>query len=246
MKFIYTLIITILAIANLGAQSPAKVLKQAEKALGGVEALRSASSIRKSGVVTRSSDGATGRYSFESARPNLLNTSMDLGGFEIETGYNGRSAWSRNSRDGLNTLTGAPAAAFMASAEYRNNLWLNAKADKSKIVSGGRVKVDGKDANLVVLTTAKGLAIKLYFDAASGLPLREELPGIDGSEIWDYSDYRNTQGIMQPFVVRVAAGDQKFEIKLEKIEVGAAIPRARFDFPVISSKPLPDLSKLLA
>lgn len=245
MKFIYSFVITILAIANAGAQSPSKVLKQAEKALGGEQALRSASSVAKSGIITRSSDGATGRYRFESARPNRLNTSSDLGGFEMETGYNGRSAWSRNSRDGLSTLTGASAAGFQASAEYRNNLWLNAKADKSKLMSGGRVKIDGRDANLVILTTAKGLAIKLYFDAVSGLPVREEVPGVDGPEICDYSDFRNTQGIMQPYSVHITAGEQQFDIKFEKVEIGSSIPRSRFDFPVISSKPLPDLTKLL-
>ncbi len=246
MKLIYTSILTILAIVSAGAQSPSKVLKQAEKALGGVEALRSVSSITKSGVATRSSDGVTGLYRIESARPNRLNTSSDVVGFEIETGFNGRSSWSRNSRDGLSTLSGASAAGFQASAEYRNNLWLNAKADKSKLTSGGRVKIDGKETNLVILTTAKGLAIKLYFDAVSGLPIRDELPGIDGTEIFDYSDYRNTQGIMQPYAIHLTTGEQQFDIKLEKIEIGASVSRSRFDFPVMSSKPLPDLAKLLS
>ena len=44
------------------------------------------------------------------------NVSYDLAGFETEFGYNGRSAWARNSRDGLLTLTGKASTDMQALA----------------------------------------------------------------------------------------------------------------------------------
>ncbi len=245
MKLFGVLVLALISIADADGQSPSKILKQAEKALGGQEALRSVRSTVRSGTVERS-DGSGGHYIFRAAKPNLLNIEMDLGGFEAESGFNGRSAWSRNSRDGLSTLTGPAAAAFQAGADFRNNLWLNSKADKSKLASGGLVKLGEKDANVVIITTSKGVAIKMYFDAASGLPVRDEVPANEGIETTDYSDYRKVGGTMQPYSLSIAVGDSKFEVRLQKIEINTNITRSEFDFPRVSNKPLPDLAELLS
>src|SRR3954453_945434 len=99
--------LTILVVCTLGGagQSPSSVMKQAEKALGG-SALRKIDSTRKTGTITRVSDGASGKYLFESSKPNLFTLSFDIGGFEVANGYNGRSSWRRDSRIGVQTLTG--------------------------------------------------------------------------------------------------------------------------------------------
>jgi hypothetical protein len=109
----------------------------------------------------------------------MLVTSFDVGGFEVESGFNGRSAWSRDSRDGLRTLTGAASTGMQAAAVYRNTLWLNYKQQKAKIVSAGADTIDGRPANVLVMTTPKGASIRLWFDAATGLPVRDQI----GNEI---------------------------------------------------------------
>src|SRR5258708_10765416 len=151
--------------AETPAQSPSKVLKQAENALGGRKALQSTRSVSKTGSIRRMSDGATGKITYQISQPNLLNLSYELNGFETEIGYNGRSGWQRNSRDGIQTLTGKASIDITTKAFFRNDLWLKYKDEKSKITSGGTAKIDGKDANIVILTTQKGVAIKLFFDA---------------------------------------------------------------------------------
>jgi hypothetical protein len=233
-----------LSISGL-AQSPAKVLKQAEKALGGAKALQSVYSVSKTGRIKRLGDEAEGKYVFQTSQPNLINESLDLGGFETETGCNGRSAWSRNSRDGLQTLTGKASLDLQAKASFRNNLWLNYKNEKSKITSGGQTVIDGKNANVVIITTQKGVVIKLYFDAASGLPLRDEIPNGDMPAVSDYSDYRKINGVKQPFATRVTLGGQVYEIHLDEVKINPSIDRSEFDFPVASNEPLPDIPALL-
>ena len=95
----FFLLLTLLAIPG-SAQSPAKILKQAEKAMGGSKAMQSTTSWMRNGSIRRVSDGASGRFVMQSMRPNLYNLSFDIGGFEIESGYNGKSGWTRDSRNG--------------------------------------------------------------------------------------------------------------------------------------------------
>jgi hypothetical protein len=241
MKLILSAAITFLIAFSAAAQSPSKVLKQAEKALGGQKALKATTSFSRTGRITRVEDGATGTYSIQTSGPNLLNVSFDIGGFENEIGFNGRSGWTRDSRDGLQTMTGAASNELQAKAAFRNHLWLDAKNEKSKIVSGGQAIIDGKAANVVIITNPKGVAIKIFFDALSGLPVRDEI----GSEITDYSDYRDVGGLKQAFSNRITRGPTVYEIRFDEIKPNAQIARSEFDFPKLSGEPLPNIPALL-
>ncbi|HEY2847028.1 MAG TPA: hypothetical protein VGI80_04370, partial [Pyrinomonadaceae bacterium] len=237
------IILSVCSLAGYG-QSASSVLKQAEKALGGTS-LRRIESIKKSGTITRVSDGARGKYLFQSSKPNLLNISFDLGGFEIESGYNGRSGWRRDSRDGNQTLIGRASNAMQAKATYRNWLWLNSKNEKAKITLLETANIDGRPANVLLYTTPKGVSIKIYVDAQNGLVLRDEMPSGDGVERCDYSDYRDIDGAKMAFQNRVTIGSDTYEITLDDIKLNTQIARSEFDYPVDTKAPLPDTTALL-
>ncbi|MBA2621238.1 MAG: hypothetical protein H0U87_08565, partial [Acidobacteria bacterium] len=234
-----------LFLINVSAQSPSKILKQATKALGDEKILQGVKSFQKKGVITRLKDGASGAFSAQGAQPNYYNTTYDLNGFEIEFGFNGKSGWTRDSRDGLRTLTGAASRDFQTEANFRNNRWLNFKKEKAKIVSGGKATVNGKTANALVLTTAKGVSIKLFFDAANALLIREEFPVGDVVKTFDYADYRRIDGINEPFSITEKIGEDIYQIKLEQVAHNLPIAAAEFDFPKTSGEPLPDIPALL-
>ncbi len=183
-----------LSVLLIGAQSPAKILKQAERALGGAKNLKTVSSVVKTGKIKRPGDSNEGSYIIKIARPNLFYFMNDLDR-ESELGFNGRSGWIRESNEQLRTLTGDSSVRLQAKAAFRNSLWLNYKKDKSKLVPAGAVNLDGKRANTVILTTAKGVQIKLYFDATNGLLVRDEVPNAAFIEATDYWDYRDVQGV---------------------------------------------------
>ena len=229
---------------GVSAQSPSKILKQAEKALGGTKALHSVHSWKKTGTITRTVDGVSGRFSMETSQPNLYHVSYELDGLETESGYNGKSGWQRDSRGGLSTLTGKASLDFQAEASFRNAWWLNYKKEKSKIVSGGQTNIDGKTVNFILLNTAKGVTIKLYFDASSGLLVREEIPAGESSKVFAYRDYRRVDGVMQPFQIKLNIGDDAYEIKLESVKINESIAKGVFDFPQTSTE-LPEITTLL-
>lgn len=240
------LIFLVLAFSlSVSAQSPSKILSNANKALGGEKNLKAIRSRQEKGKITRKSDGASGEYQFYAQNPNLYGGNYDLNGFEFAVGYNGKSGWTRDSRDGLKTLTGDESRDFQAEVFYRNSRWLNAKSEKTKITSGGKVTLDGKTANKIILTTAKGVQIKLYFDGVSGLLLREEIPSGETVKIFDYSDYRKVGNVMEAFSIVLKEDEEIYEIKLDEVTHNPQIAKTVFDFPRISGEPLPDIKILL-
>lgn len=244
-RFIFLLPLLLICLSGAAAQSPSKVLKQAEKAVGGTRVLQSVNSWRRAGTIKRLSDGATGKYEVRALKPNLYHESYDIDGFEYETGYNGRSSWRRDSRSGLSTLTGDASVDLREEAAFRNWLWLDAKRQKSKIASAGTGTIDGRPQNVLVLGTSKGVNIKLHFDAATGLLTREEIPAGELTRTIDYADYRKIGSSLQPYKMTIASGDERLEVVFDKIEPNAGVARSEFDFPAASGEPLPDIRALL-
>lgn len=226
-------------------QSPSKIISQANKSLGGEKLLKSVTSWRQIGTIKRISDGATGRYEAIAAAGGLYAGTFDFDGFEYAFGYNGKSGWTRDSRDGLRTVTGDASKDFQAEALYRTTRWLRASDEKAKLSSGGTSNVNGKPANIVLMTTAKSVRLKLYFDAASGLLLREDIPAGPGVKTFEYSDYRMVNGIRSPFSIQYSDGFDEYAVTLDEIIINRAVPRSSFDFPKVSGEPLPDIPQLL-
>ncbi|HYE72951.1 MAG TPA: hypothetical protein VEF04_06455 [Blastocatellia bacterium] len=251
----YALLVVLTLALNLAgntiaqAQSAESIVKKAVKAMGGEKALRRVNVRQASGKIMCQRDGATGRYQLIAAQPNLYFVSSELSGFESSEAYNGKSGWRRDSRVGLRTLTGAESNDFQAEAVYRNNLLLNFKKEKAKLSYSGQAMVDGKSAQSVTLTTARGVKIKIYFDAASSLILKEEILAGEITKVYEYADYRHVNGLQEPFkVLLTEAGkesSEKFEIVFDQITHNQAIDRSRFDYPKVSDEALPDIQALI-
>jgi hypothetical protein len=230
---------------SIQAQSADKVLKRALKAMGGEKTIKKIKSWQVTGRITRISDGASGSYHATAMQPNYYTGSFDINGFEVATGYNGKSGWFRDSKDGLKTLTGAASRDFQAEISYRNYRWLNAKNEKSKLTWGGLTVVNDKPASVVLLTTTKNVKIKMYFDEATGLLVREEIPASDLKRIFDYSDFRVVDGVQEPFTINASISDVRYEIKLEQVIHNLTVAQNTFEFPRIGNEPLPDINALL-
>ncbi|MEO7658620.1 MAG: hypothetical protein ABIV48_03305 [Pyrinomonadaceae bacterium] len=245
LKSFYIVLGLALAVTAANSQTPSKILAQANRALGGEKALKAVTSWRRTGKITRISDGATGTYTETSAAGDLYSLKYDLNGFEVENGFNGKSGWIRDSKDGLRTMTGDAATDFQAETLYRNTGWLRAKDQKAKLTTGGTANLNGRSVNVIFLITAKAFRIKLYFDSATGLLLREEIPnGLTTSE-YDFSDHKMTNGILTPYTIKYKADGEAYDVKVDKVEYNQSAARSTFDFPKLTSEPLPNIPALL-
>ncbi len=230
---------------NTLGQSPKSILKKATKAIGKTKALKSIQTMEKRGLIIRLRDGASGNYAMQTTKPGLYHSKFDLRGFETEAGFNGKSGWIRDSREGLKTLTGKAGEDFKAEADYRNWGWINLKRRKFKASSGGKSEISGKPVNSVFLANRKGVRIKLFFDASTNLLLREEIPAGDQTKVFDYSDYRDVQGLKQPFQVETNIDDIRYAIKFDQVSINKPVSNTAYNFPRISGEPLPDIPTLL-
>lgn len=235
-------------VGDSAAQSPDKVIKQAVKAMTngkGEKVLREVRSRQAAGKITNPKDNSSGKYQSSSSQPNLFIESFDLSGLEFSSGYNGKSSWTRDSRDGLRTLTGQPSRDFQTEARYRNWRWLDFKKDKSKLNFVGQTSINGQTANTLALVTAKNVTIKMHFDAASGLLIREEIPAGETIRVFDYSDFKTVGALQEPHAIKLTVGEVSFDIKLDSIKHNPTLDRAAFEFPKLSNEPLPDIPTLL-
>src|SRR6267154_2154641 len=144
------LICTLACAAAALGQSADKIINQYQKAVGGVNQLRRIESTVYIGTVTDSTD-RTGKFIWRFKRPDRMVLEMDLAGFEINTAYNGRSAWRRDSRDGLRTLTGPDGSLFKTEAIYRNDHFLHYKRYITHIVKKSLATINGTNAVAVQL-----------------------------------------------------------------------------------------------
>lgn len=239
-----TVVLLVLVVATQ-AQSPGRILKQSIKALGGEKSIRKINSWQARGRITDIESGEGGAYNASAMKPDLYNLEFDIRGLEFGFGYNGKSGWQRDSRDGLRTLTGDLSRDFQAEAAWRNHRWLNASREKTKVVFERRAEINGKAANVLAFTTSRNVRTLVYFDAASGLPLREEIPAGQAVKIFDYADYKPVNGIMEPHSITLETEGQKLRIRIDQIIHNPAIAIETFEFPRLSTEPLPNIAELL-
>ncbi len=66
--------------------------------------------------------------------------------------------------------------------------------------------IAGKDAYVVTVTSPSGAISKKYYDATTGLKLRDEFITDEGNSTYDYSNYKEVSGIMLSFLQTVSQG----------------------------------------
>jgi outer membrane lipoprotein-sorting protein len=64
--------------------------------------------------------------------------------------------------------------------------------------------VDGKDAYVITVTSPSGTVSKNYYDAQTGLKLKDETSGDQGTSSFTFSNYKDVSGIMVPFTQTVS------------------------------------------
>jgi len=93
----------------------------------------------------------------------------------------------------------------------------------------GMEDVDGKKAYKVKVSEEK----TLFYDVETGLKVQEvtktEMQGQQMTSTVSYSDYREVQGIMFPFVIGQTMGPQSFEFIVSEIKINEGVTDADFE-----------------
>jgi hypothetical protein len=227
------------------AQSADSILKKATKASGYEKGMRNVTGSQTRGKIIRLSDGASGTFQAEALQPNLYRDTIAFKNVESVRSFNGKSAWMRDSRDGLRTLTGDASENLKAESGFRASRWMRVKEEKTIISGSGKSSLFGKEVYAVTLTTAQNVKIKLFFDIVSNLLIREEIPFGDKNRVYEYSNFRAINGVQEPFTIKISEGSERFEIQVEQVLHNVSNNRAVFDFPRNPNENLPDVRVFL-
>src|SRR5262245_20237215 len=228
---------------SLGAdQSAVKTIDRYKKASGGKLATRLKSTLMTGSV--KAIDGSTGRFNLQTSAPNNLRVDLEIAGSKVSECYNGKSAWRLDAK-GLRTLLGDEAKRLRLESLLSNNRLNDLTRNRIVPQLAGRATIDGREANAVELSK-DGVRVKLFFDAATYLPLKRERDTADGVEETTYGDYRKIDGVMEPFSLKIKRGASEFAVTIDRVEHNSAVELAAFRYPQIEgSRPLPDLEPLL-
>jgi zinc protease len=94
-------------------------------------------------------------------------------------------------------------------------------------------KVNGDDAYKIIMVLPSGIRWTQYYDVKTGLKVKElkyikAQAGLYQQEI-DYSDYKESDGILYPFKIKQTLGMQTMEFTVDSISVNTGLTDREFD-----------------
>jgi hypothetical protein len=248
MKFRPALLCALVVAVNqpLGAreQSASQVIERYLDAIGGKKAVEKITSTELSGSVT-STDGRSGTFTQRTLRPQFFNLSLSWGDSRQTTGFNGRSAWQDDARDGLRTLYGPAASRVRAEASFANTHFL-ASEQLSQILVIGQDQVRGHAVIAVVAFNPEAMKRTLFFDAGSYLLVKDEQQTEAGLEERFFDDYRAVDRVMEPHRIEWQRNGETFRFTVERVTHNAPLDAKSLDAPVAVQDPPLDINAVLS
>jgi hypothetical protein len=226
------------------AQSADEVIERHIKAIGGKAAIEKVANTDVSGTVS-AADGQSGVFTQRTMRPHSLYLSLDLGSSRLRAGFNGRSAWQDDGREGLRTLYGEAASRVRADASYANGQYIQSEKVRQMTVVG-RDQVRGRPVIVLDAITPDGFGRKLFFDAGSYLLVRDEQTTDAGMDTRFFDDYRSVDEVMTPHRIEWQRQGETLVIVVERVVHNASVDERMFDTPAPPTEPPLDLATVIS
>lgn len=180
------------------------------------------------GVTT---DGTAESYA---KAPNKYISIIDIPGYgEIRRCYDGQSGWISGPDTGVQPLAGQDLISTRRDANFYQSLDL--KKLYPQMTLKEKEDVAGFPAYVVEANSGEGTIRRLYFDVSSGLLVRnDEITDTpQGHDLVQsfLEDYRDVDGVKQPYTVRQVHGKITFIIRLTDVKMDQLIDEAIFAKP---------------
>ncbi len=162
---------------------------------------------------------------------------------DISTVYDGQGGWT------LESAPDAPVPLLQLIGDELENAKLDAelsfpgqiREDLSELLVGATI-IDNRNVAIIQGNTAEGVPVRLYFDAKSGLLIRQvrytdSALGRNATKI-DYSDYREVAGVKMPFHWSVSYLGGRTSFDLSEVRPNVSIDERKFGEPVQVQAPV--------
>lgn len=150
------------------------IIERFVQVTGGREALARHSSRRATGKITMPAQGVEGDVELLAARPDLMRLRMTIAGVgEIQSGYDGKVAWSVNPLTGPMILQGKSLEQTKADADF--DAVLHPDTQYTTLETVEKTTFEGRPAFKVRAVRASGDEDFEYYDVENGLMLGAEV-----------------------------------------------------------------------
>jgi len=207
-----------------------QILDRYVQAIGGAEALTKITSRAVKGSRI-GADGVLVPEEVYQKAPDKLLTITSYPNLVFSNGYNGTAGWAHSSRDGSTPLPEQLLAQLKRDAVFYKEL--KTQDLYASLAVLGRASVRDLDSYVVQATPADGPVEKLFFDVRTGLLVRRytesDTPlGKLPLQI-DYEDYREVDGIKQPFLIHWSFPGRIWGRKIDEIKQNVSLDDAKFN-----------------
>jgi hypothetical protein len=187
------------------------------------------------------SNGLTWGYEVYQSGPDkiyvVLNTPKQ-GVFE--RGFNGSAGWEKSTH-GVRALEGQELAVLRRYPDLFKDIKL--KEQFSRLMFGGKDKINDREVYVLRGVTTDNRRERLYFDAQTGLLVRRvtNTPTMIGliPEQVDFEDYKNVDGLMVPFTIRISSVDPNISStrKFTEVKLNVPVDESKFNKPPAPATP---------
>jgi len=213
-----------------------EILDRYTQALGGAKILQKVTTR----VAKGSRIGADGVLVPEDVYQKAPNKSLTVTSYPnlvFSTGFNGITGWGQSSKGGPMELPGPLLAQLKNDSEFYKEIKIKELYRKLTLI--GKSTIADSEVFVIEATPVSGSAEKLYFDARTGLLVRRYVESETALGMFplqtDYEDYRDVDGIKQPFLIHWSMPGRIWGRKIAEIRQNVAVDDALFNPP--SSKP---------
>jgi hypothetical protein len=211
-----------------------QVLDKYVTALGGRAALEKLTSVVGKGTLELSDLQISGTIELTQKAPNKVLQVLTLTGVGVQReGFDGTIAWREDPQNGVREQTAGELADTRRGAMFPRELRL--KQIYPTIAVTGRERVGERETIVVLGTPADGAPSHLYFDADSGLIVRQvstrQSPEGPVQVDISFDDYRAVEGIKRAHTIRQKTPQYTAVVRLTEIKHNAPVDDAIFRKP---------------
>jgi photosynthetic reaction center cytochrome c subunit len=211
-----------------------QILERYVQALGGADALNKINSRIAKGSRIGADNVLVPEEVYQKA-PDKLLTITSYPQVVFSNGFNGTVAWGHSSRDGATPLPDQLIAQIKRDAVFYKEL--KTEQIYSSLTLVGKTSVRDADAYVIEAKPVDGPIEKLFFDVKTGLLVRrytESSTPLGKLPLQtDYEDYRDVDGIKQPFLIHWSFPGRVWGRKIDEIKQNVSLDDAKFN-PLVS------------
>jgi outer membrane lipoprotein-sorting protein len=219
----------------LSAQTAEEIVANNLKAKGGVEKLKSISSVKMTGRMM--AQGREMPMTVYSRRPNLLRQDIKLPVGSVVQAFDGTTAWvippgEENARE----VTGPQAEGARKNSEFDSPL-LDYASKGHKLELVGREKVGAADVYHLRLIKKDGAVEHYYIDTTTNLEVKRtaEVDAGGATQVLEseLSNYKTVEGMMVPHTIKQSMGGMPVsQMTIDSIVFNGPMDDSLFKMPV--------------